>query len=339
MDRLGSYSYRDANLYQGLKRSVEREVRESIRRIPLGHMIREFMVAGTTSNNYLIPAKLADVLYRAAQPQDVAPLISAYMVNGWPGGDLTVPIPDRYSLKARRSGSGGDRAPRTPTTTLATLSPVQFSAPLVSTVEMIEDAQIDLVEWHTQQAAYAIAAQSNDLVLTVLASATDGVGTVNASATGDADETKYTGGATSDVLRAWSALGDDEWVGDTLVCTPEAWEHSISQSTTASTMDGVAPVQIDDRFDMKLSSINLDVLFSTARPLHAAIATDARGAAMTNCISVVFDRTAALCTGRKRWMLIEDYANPIRDLEGAVVSCRQDSVTLYNDAIYRLTET
>jgi hypothetical protein len=337
MDQHGSYSYRDANIYQNQKRSVERELRESLRRIPLAHMIREFMVAGTTANNYIIPDKLADVLYRAAQPIDIAPLVSADVINGWHGGDLTVDITDRYSLKARRAGSGGSRAPRTPTTTQATLSPVAFSAPLVAESSMIEDAQYALVEWHARQAAHAIADLSNDLILDVLKTATDGVGTVNSSATGDADETKYTGGATSDILVGWSDLGPDHYVGDTLICTPEAWQHSISQSTTAGTMDAIAPVQVDTQFDVKLATLNLDVLFSTSDSLHDA--ADDRGAAMTECVSIIFDRTAALLTGRKRWMLIEDYADPVRDLEGAVVSARQDSVTLYDDAIYVLTET
>ena len=60
---------------------------------------------------------------------------------------------------------------------------------------------------------------------------------------------------------------------------------------------------------------------------------------MTNCISIIFDRRAALLTGRKRWLRMENYADPVRDLGGVVVSCRQDSVTLYDDAIYVLTET
>jgi len=44
-------------------------------------------------------------------------------------------------------------------------------------------------------------------------------------------------------------------------------------------------------------------------------------------------------TGRKRWLRIDNYAHPIDDLAGAVVSARQDSVTLHDDAIYVLTET
>jgi len=68
------------------------------------------------------------------------------------------------------------------------------------------------------------------------------------------------------------------------------------------------------------------------------LATDAEGV-FTDCVTLIFDRDNALVTGRKRWMEIKNYGDPVSDLAGAVVSCRQDSVTTYNDAIAVLTET
>jgi hypothetical protein len=53
----------------------------------------------------------------------------------------------------------------------------------------------------------------------------------------------------------------------------------------------------------------------------------------------MFDKAYALLTGRKRWMRIENYSNPVRDLKGAVVTFRQDSVSIYNDSIGVITET
>ena len=83
----------------------------------------------------------------------------------------------------------------------------------------------------------------------------------------------------------------------------------------------------------------LDILFSNRPALHAAMpGTDTPGGAMTKCVSIVFDRNNALLTGRKRWMEIKNYADPINDLSGAVVSFRQDSITLYNDSICVITE-
>ena len=48
-------------------------------------------------------------------------------------------------------------------------------------------------------------------------------------------------------------------------------------------------------------------------------------------------------TSRHRYYLlhvlrIENYSDPVRDLVGATITCRQDSVTVYNDSICKITE-
>lgn len=332
MDSKKSYDPSEANIYMGQKRSIQRELRESIRATPLIRLIHEYLISGLAGASYLIPTKLADIFFTAAQPIDIAPLISAEMINGWDGGDLKMDIPDRYSMKAAYSGSGGSRAPRTPTTTQATLSPKAFSAPLVAESSMIEDSQYNLVEWYAKQAARSIAWQSNDMVLEVLKTATDGVGTVNSSLTGDADETKLTSGTTSDIVTAFRKLGDDEWTPNTLVATSEAWGHSITMQAKPTGWDNIQPAP---RFTCAIGPV--DVLVNNSPMLH--VSSDARGAAFTDCITVLFDRSAALLTGRKRWMLMENYVDPVKDLEGLIVSSRQDSITLHDDSIYVLTET
>jgi len=59
----------------------------------------------------------------------------------------------------------------------------------------------------------------------------------------------------------------------------------------------------------------------------------------TSCETLVFDKDYALLSGRKRWLRIENYSDPIRDLVGATVTARQDSVTIYNDACANITES
>jgi hypothetical protein len=259
------------------------------------------------------------------------------MVQDWVGNSCKVPIADDKTYVPMKFSSGGALPAMEPTTVQATLTPISWGIAVSIGNDLIEDLSYDIVEWHLRQAAVAFGRKATDEALLVLKTATDGVGTVNSAATGDADETKYTGGATSDILVAWAAVGEDEHIADTLVCTPEAWEHSIGQSTTAATMDGVAPVQLDERFNMKLSTLNLDVVFSCSEQLHDS--ADAAGAAFTECVSLIFDRDHALFTGRKRWLQINEYSDPVSDLAGAVIVGEQDSVTLYDDSIYILTET
>ena len=335
MDTHNSYDPSEISLYAGIKRSMQREIRESIRQIPLAHMIREFLIDGLAGAGYLIPTKLADIFFTAAEPIDLAPLVSAEMINGWPGGDLTIDIPERYSLSASYTASGGERPLRTPTTSQATISPVQFSAALVADSSMLEDSQYNLTEWYAKIAAQSIAMQSNDLLLADIKASADGVGTQNSGNAG--------AGTTlaSHVLGAVDSVGQDRWSADTLIITPEAWEDAVGYGVVVAAANywihpiGVGMTPVAKGFDAKYQM--LDVAFNTSPELHAS--TDVRGAAFLGCVSLILDRSAAVITGRKRWMLMENYSDPVKDLAGLVVSCRQASITPYNDASFELTET
>ena len=52
----------------------------------------------------------------------------------------------------------------------------------------------------------------------------------------------------------------------------------------------------------------------------------------------MFDKNNALLSGRKRWMRIEKYSEPVKDLAGATVTFRQDSVNVYADSSATITE-
>lgn len=327
--------------------AVRRELIESLHAIPLHRFVQragviaEFSADGLLGGEYLIPDKIYADIVMAADQEDLVPHISAVMVDGWSGGDLKIPVANRHSYRPVQGSSGGQFPMMEPTAghqvTIGGAALQPFTIPLGIGTDLIDDAAFPIIERLLTHGAVAMADYANELAITVLKTATDGEGSVYTSATGDADETKYTGGTTADVLDAWDELCDGRHVGDTMIVTPEAWAHTISNTTIAGTMDGVAPLQLDERYDMKLSTLNLDVLFSTVPALHDP--ADLDDAAFTACVTIVFDRRAALATGRKRWARIEQYAHPWEDLAGAVLSARQDSATLHNDAVSVLTET
>ena len=133
-----------------------------------------------------------------------------------------------------------------------------------------------------------------------------------------------------------------------MIINPEAWEHSVATDVGIETAGGAAgdywqtyqgynivnkPVQ--QGFDYRLG--NLDVKEYICPYNHAAENVDLT--AMTNCVSIIFDRNNALLTGRKRWMKLNDFSDPVNSLAGFSISCRQDSVTLYDDCVYTLTES
>jgi hypothetical protein len=53
----------------------------------------------------------------------------------------------------------------------------------------------------------------------------------------------------------------------------------------------------------------------------------------------VFAKQYACLSGRKRWMRVEQYSEPVKDLKGAMVTFRQDTICLYKDACTTYTES
>lgn len=167
--------------------------------------------------------------------------------------------------------------------------------------------------------------EATSMAITVLGTATDGWGTVNSGSSGDAGETKWMGGGTMGITEAADANGDDNWLSDTIVTSNEPWAHSLSETLpVGSTYMAVKP-----GFTHCIN--NMDVL------LHPYAADLTNGA--TKLETIVYSRGNGLLTGRKRWLQVENYSNPMADLGGAVITARQDSVTLYDDAICVIAET
>ena len=330
MDAYGEFHPERASILNVEKPALRAELQEMLRTIPL----KEFLIRGGVSASgvdYMVPDKLHVDLIGYSHLTDKVPLFS-HVVEGWTGGDLKVNIVSDETFKPTYYVAGGAKATMTVQTTQATLTPKTFGIPILITTDLIEDSAYGLIDWHLQQAAMACGNFGTDMALAVLKDPTDGWGTKNSGATGDADETKLVNGTTNDIVGCTRDIGNDRFIANTMIATPEAWGHSIS---TQAAEVGWALFQAQNGYDLTLSDI--DIIKSTSRELHDS--TDALEAAMTACITLIFDRNHALLTGRKRWLKINNYAKPIEDIAGATISCRQDTVSLYNDAVYILTET
>lgn len=343
MDKTACYHPEDASIYNGLSPADQYEVAQTLKTTSLAEILAKSSTTGVGGAAYLVAVKLHEDLVNYSREADITPLISTKIVNGWEGADLQVNIIDDTSYRPTSTASGGSQPSGQPTIAKATLSPIQFSLNLAAGNDLLEDNNQSLIDYLTQKVAVRMSEYASELALTVLKTATDGIGTVNGGLSGDADETKWTGATTTDIDDLFTAATDDWWIPNTLIITPEAWEHSVN--STMTTLANNKPILHSlppptPGFNMKISSASshlqpIDILVSTNRALHANGDTGA----MTDCVTILFDRNNALLTGRKRWLEIKNYAHPIEDLTGAVVSARQDSVTLYNDAIGVITET
>ena len=360
MDAQDGFHPLDASILNTEKPEDYYLLKESIHNIPLREFLAKSGTTGIMGAAYLVPDKIHDILVTSNYENDLAQLISAAMVNGWEGGDLKVNVLARDLYKGPLVKSGGASPYSGMDTVQASLSPVTFTRNIGVTEDLLDSAAYDLAEYFVKQASAELVEYSNTIALTRLKTATDGVGTVVGGASGDADETKWTGATTfgiDDDTHARSIvklLTDQHYMANTLIITSEAWEHSVQKSfvqygvevaggaagdyyTPYSPMSTFMTNAISPGFDAKIGAPKLDVKFSNNDALHAAYPTDTT--AMTNCVTIVFDRNYALLTGRKRWMRLENYSDPIADLSGAIVSCRQGSVTLNDNAIGVIVET
>ena len=339
MDKGKGFHPEDASIYHDQSLADQYAIRETLRSVSTRQLI-EFLGKGTTIGNYLVADKIHDDLVLYVNQTDLAPLINAQVVNGWQGADLIVNVVDDDSYRPHFTVGGATSPAETVKSVKCTLTPKTFTLGMPIGMDLEEDTGYALVDYHVQQAAKAVGRLSTDLMLNVLKNGSDGVGTANTEA-GAADETNWL-----DIQNAVEANGRDEFNSNTMIVTQEAWTHSITAGSEiaggAAGDFGVYPTinyglptaEFDLKFEM------LDTKFCNSPELHAAMpGTDTPGGAMTNCVTLVFDRGAALLTGRKRWMQLENYVDPVRDIAGAVVSCRQDSVTLYKDACCTITET
>lgn len=295
------------------------QLKESLQKYSLAEFLGK--TQSGSGADYLIPDKLYDTLIFYSKETDKVPAISMAVAERWQGGKLKVAIVNDETYKPHEFGSGGYIASETIETMLPSLDPKGFGIGVYITNDLIEDAQWDMVEFHTRQAAKAMGEYATSLALAVLVASEDGWGSVNTVA-GDALETKWSGSAGKDVHAAISENLADGWISNTVVTSGEPWEHSLASTLpTGATWMAVKP-----GFTHCIN--NIDVLLHTS-------ATDLTA---TRLLTVVFDRNNALLSGRKRWMQVENYANPVADLAGAVVTCRQDSVSVYDDAVCKIEE-
>lgn len=342
MDRYGSYhpemetgNHQLADGFYGLGKAEELELRETLDRLSLAELLAK---GGNYGVAYLTPTKLHDTLIMYSQETDIVPKISINPIAMyWEGANVKLPIIDDYTYYPQEFISGGQIPDVSAKTDSApTLAMVSFGLAPKITTDMLEDNAFNLVQFHATQAAKGIGKKASTLALTILKTATDGVGTMNPVTAGTAETTP------AQVLEGIDAVGCDEFLANTMIVTPEAWEHSISGIEVAGgtagdywrPLDAVSFPAPSLGYHAKFHM--LDVLFAVNTPLHKS--TDAQGAAFDDCVTIVFDRNNALFTARKRWMQIDNYADPVKDLAGCVITCRQDSVTVYDDAIAVITE-
>jgi len=183
---------------------------------------------------------------------------------------------------------------------------------------------------HLRNAGREMGEFATDLALTAMIAGADGDGTQNTESASD-DQTTM-----ADWVGAFRSNCQDGYVSDTIVTPHECWLHSIITDTTYSPYAEIwHDALIGTSNAPNLTVLGCNIIF-VDQLRASALNPDGD---WTECKSLMFDKDYAMLTGRKRWLRIEKYSDPVRDLVGATVTARQDSVTVYNDASCEISES
>jgi len=344
------YDFEESNLLLGQGKEDRQQILETLRTISLTDIIRrsgddmpwvkpkikEFLAkSGTTGiagAAYLIPDKIYQIMFDSAVASDIVADISIALIppDQIPGSTLKVDIAVDDSYVPKKYSSGASMPTETIKTTQATLDfSTSWGINFQIGNDLIEDAQFDLIEMHLRNAGREMGEYATNEAITVLMTSTDGDGTLNTESAG-ADVTTFT-----DVLNGVDTNTQDGYISDIYLCSHHLIGSEIFKDTTY-TMDatGVRDEFVREFYPKRLLGMN--VVYSECDMLTKALGT---GNAFEDLNSYCLTKEKSLISGRKRWLRIEKYSDPIRDLVGATVTARQDSVSVYNDSICRIRES
>jgi hypothetical protein len=308
-----------------LKQEERFNLAETIHALPL----KEFLSRGQTLGDYLVAAKIHDVLMSAAIEWDRVPYMSAVLASDYVGSTYDVMVANRdlstYSYRTGLPVSGATIATETVATTRARITPTLVANNTRIAEDLLEDAggNASLIEFSLKWAAEDIALKASSLMtVAILNTGATGVGTQN-TITADATEVKWGGSDGKDVVSAQAECAADGFFAQTMITQYESYHHSISASLIIAGHQPAKPGFHDciNNVDIYVHPVLVDL--TNATPKYQTL---------------MFDRRNALFTVRKRWLAIENYGDPVKGLAGAIIKGRQGSATMYNAATCVMTE-
>ena len=340
MDTNGYFESRECNIYEGLKRSIQRELAETLKHVNLAMLlsyvkkesIKEYVTSTTLTTgtlgaggiNYLVPTYMTQKLYVAATAQDIAPAVSADVIMDQPGDTLNLTAIVRALTVKGSTGSTGGATIRG-----SEVKMERFTSPAIATTEMIEDNDYSLIETLTKAAGISMVKQSNDQILAVLKRVTGtlGFGDKTVEAAG-ADTTTPANVAACAQEVAAGAAGIGIYHPNVLVCPPEVWFDAL---TTTTGHPDIHPPRNNQYYAWYSG---LDVVQINSLQLGTVASNK-----LTNAVSIILEKECGIVTARKNWLRIENYSDPVKDLAGAFISGRQSCGELVDAAIGVLTES
>ena len=354
----GGFHPREASIYAGLGDDDKRQIYETMQKISLPNMLaiaaqergylkydlKEIvshsgaLTTGFTGSagagfSYLLPDKVYTALFENASMTDITPQISN--VVDTPGSYLKIDCEVDGAFKPKFVASGGEIPDETIQTTQGTITPRMFALNIAVTNEMIEDNAFDTMATHISIAGKRMGEFSSQMCLFPVMD--DHRGTATAYRIEGAYNVFNTGGATtfdwSDLIYAEGENAMDGFTTDVCVIPPHG-PGTLLIGAAGYTL----PLNEGTKINLKGNPITnwngIDIVrctHMTTSDTPAALQYYS-GLYSTHWHALALNKTYGIQTVRKRWLKIENYADPIKDLIGAAVSSRQGHLVAYADA-------
>ena len=358
MDRThGGFHPHENSIYDGLNDADKAGIYETLTKLPLQYwlaagavnqgyknesILKEFIghsgslttgVTGAQGFNYLLPDVIYTALFEHARAEDITPLVSNIL--DCPGPELKVDAEVDGTFKPKFTSSGGEAPYEAVQTTQKTIKPKTFTMNIGCTNEMLEDNLFNVLAAHINIAGKAMGEFSTRMCLYPImdderASATTYAitGTYNDVAAGG----NYC--YLSDYREAIGANATDGWETDAFIVPPHYADYVYVGAGAGDAYMGSDAIKVNLR-GLQQEPIHgvpvVRVKHITTSDTPSALGWQS-GLYSTTWHVLGVNKTYGIQTVRKRWLKMENYSDPIKDLVGAVVSARQGHLVAYADA-------
>lgn len=348
MDRTHPYFHpEEASIYSGLKPAHKTEIYETLQKIPLRTLCEKLGLTeylghsgslttgstGTAGAHYLLPDKIYAELFENARCADITPIVSNIVDT--PGSTLKIDVETDGTFIPHFFASGGEIPDETVETAQGTITPRAFGINIGITNEMVEDSLFDQIETHVRIAGKAMGEFSTKMCLFPIMEDERG-STTTFCVEGTYNDVSSGGATTFDITDLLEAEGANATDGfDTTHCIiPPHGPQTLLVGAAGypHDWDMLKNVNLSQNPITNLCGIDIvRVKHITTSDTSSATSYTA-GLYATSWHALAVNKTYGIQTVRKRWLKIENYSDPIKDLIGAVVSARQGHLVAYADA-------
>ena len=343
----GGFHPEEASIYNGLTDAKKGEIYETLTKVPLRTLVeklelREYLghsgalttgTTGASGAQYLLPDKIYAELFENARCADITPLVSNIVDT--PGSQLKFDVEKDGMFVPHLDASGGEAPDETIETAQGTITPRMFRINIGVTGEMVEDSLFDQMETHVRIAGKAMGEFSTKMCLFPIMD--DHRATATTYSVDGAYNTFNTGGAAvldwTDITEGWGLNNEDGFKSDVAIIAPKGPSTLLAGAAGyPHSLEKAMAIDLNQNPIANMNGIDIVVTSHlTTADVPAAVQWYS-GLYSTEWHVLILNKTYGIQTVRKRWLKIENYSDPIKDLVGAVVSARQGHMVAYADA-------